>query len=151
MKKMWINSFAFILTPVTLLPIVSCSSSSSDYKEMSFIIDVEKLKSIKDVNRFNGEEINKDKLLKIIKNNDLDRYTYEAMGYTYKNGMWTDFNKNKNLFSKIEIEDPTKNPKLVIELKKEYSVSIDGKEKKIKNVFRLPNGSLELTKKFNYE
>ncbi|MBD5422919.1 MAG: hypothetical protein HDR43_00220 [Mycoplasma sp.] len=137
MKKYLIMSSPFLLSTFTISLVTSCGGSESDFKTMSWTIDIEKVNILMtntdSINSFNSEAISADKLKKIIKiatnvqdnKYDLDRYTSNAI--------------SEGWFESISINEQTK--KLTIKLKS--SLEINGKTKICP--YRLPNNQLEMT------
>ena len=112
----------FAIPTVALVPVasvVSCGSSSSDYSVMEFTIDNAKCASL-DSATFNAETNSVDKLKKIIKQAEVDRYTQDAM--------------DLGLFTKIAIE----NNNVVMEMTNKKTNG----DKTTYYSYRLPNGGL---------
>lgn len=139
--KKYLLTSSPIIVGLSSLCVVSCSSSSTDYKVMSFALDENKIKKEStNASEFNNETNTKEKLLKIVKNNlsSLDRYTLEALGYS-SNDDYQKQQLSSNIFEKIAIE----NNELIIQIKSEIKI----KEEKKYLLYRLPNNSTELRMK----
>lgn len=132
---------ASITIGLSTFSIISCSSSSTDYKVMNFVIDDNKVKALSsNPTSFNAEPITKEKLLKIVKNTleSLDKYTLEALGYS-SNDNYTNQQISACVFDKIAIE----NNELIINIKNEIIVDINGKKVEKQSLYRLPNNSTQ--------
>lgn len=131
-KKILLPFTLFSLPIVSLPFITSCGSSYSDYSQMLWTYDKEKINNEKqNWQSFNSETISKEKLIKVIKGNGtyLDYITKDAL--------------NQGWFEKIEFENKDNKPgKLIIKLFSSKTIE-NSEGKKMNCPYRLPNGSLE--------
>lgn len=121
--------FLISMVSLPIYFVVSCNSNT-DYMVMAWDIDKAKVDEIKNGNWevFNNQNVDIDKLKKIIKGNgdNLSRYTIDAF--------------NNSWFEKIEFETKNGKPsKLIIKLKNK----INKNNKEINCPYRLPNNKLE--------
>lgn len=129
-KKILFVSSIVTASSFSILPVISCSNSSSvSYKVMTWEIDDKKVSELKkNYSSFNSEPVSLDKLKKIIKTktNDpyIDPYTKEAF--------------KKGWFEQIYFDG--KPGSLVIKLKSEQKIN----NKTVSCQYRLPNRNLTM-------
>ncbi len=133
-KKILLNSSLIFSNLFFVSFTISCGTTSSDFKTMSWSFDIDKIKKESaDYETFNNEMISITKLEKIVKTSttfEFDRYTVQAMG--------------DNWFEQISFELNSNNQpyKLVIKLKEFQVVNINNSNINKQCPYRLPNNNL---------